>query len=213
MPRLDGKPAAVGALGVIEQVGRLPGGEPAAVVRAVARGRIGVGTTGPGAALRGQRRRDHGEAAPPEAQVLGALWVEATILDTDQAGGAGDHPEGTRGRTAELAREYQALVTTLLQQRGAWQVVDPVQPSTTSPRSPTTPATPPSSPHPEAAAAGDRRPGRPGWRSCRPGPGEHLAEQDVAESIPKDVQEGVDRQQREFLLRRQLEAVRKELPS
>ena len=40
---------------------------------------------------------------------------------------------------------------------------------------------------------------------------EHLAEQDVAESIAKDVQEGVDKQQREFLLRRQLEAVRKEL--
>ncbi|WP_016907452.1 endopeptidase La, partial [Streptomyces xiaopingdaonensis] len=40
---------------------------------------------------------------------------------------------------------------------------------------------------------------------------EHLAEQDVAESIAKDVQEGVDRQQREFLLRRQLDAVRKEL--
>lgn len=33
----------------------------------------------------------------------------------------------------------------------------------------------------------------------------------MAESIAKDVQEGVDRQQREFLLRRQLEAVRKEL--
>jgi ATP-dependent Lon protease len=33
----------------------------------------------------------------------------------------------------------------------------------------------------------------------------------VAESIAKDVQEGVDKQQREFLLRRQLEAVRKEL--
>src|SRR5690606_1031986 len=40
---------------------------------------------------------------------------------------------------------------------------------------------------------------------------DHLAEQDVAESIAKDVQEGVDKQQREFLLRRQLEAVRKEL--
>jgi ATP-dependent Lon protease len=40
---------------------------------------------------------------------------------------------------------------------------------------------------------------------------EHLAEQDVAETIAKDVQEGVDKQQREFLLRRQLEAVRKEL--
>src|SRR5690606_26909429 len=40
---------------------------------------------------------------------------------------------------------------------------------------------------------------------------EDLGGQDVAESIAKDVQEGVDKQQREFLLRRQLDAVRKEL--
>ena len=40
---------------------------------------------------------------------------------------------------------------------------------------------------------------------------EHLAELDVAETIRKDVQEGMDKQQREFLLRQQLAAVRKEL--
>lgn len=40
---------------------------------------------------------------------------------------------------------------------------------------------------------------------------EHLAEIDVAETIRKDVQEGMEKQQREFLLRRQLAAVRKEL--
>ncbi|MFZ0757412.1 MAG: endopeptidase La, partial [Trebonia sp.] len=40
---------------------------------------------------------------------------------------------------------------------------------------------------------------------------EHLAELDVAESIRKDVTEGMEKQQREFLLRQQLAAVRKEL--
>jgi ATP-dependent Lon protease len=39
----------------------------------------------------------------------------------------------------------------------------------------------------------------------------HVAELQVAESIRNDVTEGVDRQQREFLLRQQLEAIRKEL--
>jgi ATP-dependent Lon protease len=39
----------------------------------------------------------------------------------------------------------------------------------------------------------------------------HIAELQVAESIRNDVTEGVDRQQREFLLRQQLEAIRKEL--
>jgi ATP-dependent Lon protease len=59
VPRLDGKYASVGTWGVVEQIGRLPGGEQAAVVRGTSRVRIGAGTTGPGA----------------------ALWVEATVLD------------------------------------------------------------------------------------------------------------------------------------
>ncbi|MBL7493656.1 endopeptidase La [Frankia sp. AgB1.9] len=180
-PRLDGKYAAVAALGVIEQVGRLPGGEPAAVVRAVGRARIGTGSTGPGA----------------------ALWVEATILE----------PTGTTptGKLAELAREYKALVTTLLQQRGAWQVVD----SVTSIDDPSALAdTAGYAPYLtaaqklellEAADVTTRLEKVLAWTR------EHLAELDVAETIRKDVQEGMDRQQREFLLRRQLEAVRKEL--
>ena len=39
----------------------------------------------------------------------------------------------------------------------------------------------------------------------------HVAELQVAQSIRNDVTEGVDRQQREYLLRQQLEAIRKEL--
>ena len=40
---------------------------------------------------------------------------------------------------------------------------------------------------------------------------DHLAELQVAETIRNDVSEGVDKQQREFLLRQQLAAIRKEL--
>ena len=40
---------------------------------------------------------------------------------------------------------------------------------------------------------------------------EHLAELDVAETIGNDVREGMEKQQREFLLRQQLAAIRKEL--
>ena len=50
-PRLEGRWPSVGAEGVIEQVGRLPGGELAAIVRVVRRVRIGAGVTGPGSAL------------------------------------------------------------------------------------------------------------------------------------------------------------------
>src|SRR2546422_2575271 len=51
VPRLDGRYAKAGTVGVIEQIGRLPGGQRAAVIRATDRVRIGSGTTGPGAAL------------------------------------------------------------------------------------------------------------------------------------------------------------------
>src|SRR5215472_5351078 len=59
VPRPDGKYSPVGTLATIEQVGRLPSGERAAVVRGTARVRIGSGTVGPGQ----------------------ALWVQGTVID------------------------------------------------------------------------------------------------------------------------------------
>src|SRR5450432_4226933 len=90
VPRVGGAYGAYGLLAVIEQVGRLPNGEPVAVVRGLQRARIGAGVSGAGA----------------------ALWVQATTID-DTA--ATDH-------TRELAAAYKAVVVSILQQRGAWQV-------------------------------------------------------------------------------------------
>ncbi|MBP2338477.1 ATP-dependent Lon protease [Saccharothrix coeruleofusca] len=179
VPRLDGKYAKVGTLAVIEQVGRLSGGERAAVVRGESRVRIGTGTTGPGA----------------------ALWVEATVADES----APDE------RTRELAREYRGLVTTILQQRGAWQVVDSVQQ-----------VDEPSALADLAGYASYLTDEQKVWlletsdvaqrlEKLLEWGREHLTELDVAETIRKDVKEGVERQQREFLLRQQLAAIRKEL--
>ncbi|TDD35461.1 endopeptidase La [Nonomuraea terrae] len=179
VPRIDGRYGAIGVRAVVEQVGRLPGGEPAAVVRGVDRIRVGTGTTGPGA----------------------ALWVEAETID---AVPVGEHAQ-------ELAKEYKALATTILQKRGAWQVVDQVNqiddPSVLADSSGYTPwlTTAQKVELLEAADPADRLARLIEWSR------EHLAELDVAETIRKDVQEGMDRQQREFLLRQQLAAVRKEL--
>ncbi|SDJ79294.1 endopeptidase La [Nonomuraea jiangxiensis] len=179
VPRIDGRYGAIGVQAVVEQVGRLPGGEPAAVVRGVGRARVGTGTTGPGA----------------------ALWVEAETMDTVPAG----------ERAHELAKEYKALATTILQKRGAWQVVDQVNqiddPSVLADSSGYTPwlTTAQKVELLEAADPADRLARLIEWSR------EHLAELDVAETIRKDVQEGMEKQQREFLLRQQLAAVRKEL--
>src|SRR6476660_4672272 len=50
-PRLSDRYPVYGVIAEIEQLGRLPGGAPAAVLRAVARAKIGSGVSGPGAAL------------------------------------------------------------------------------------------------------------------------------------------------------------------
>ncbi|MEV6984787.1 endopeptidase La [Sphaerisporangium sp. NPDC051017] len=179
VPRIDGKYGAVGVTAVVEQIGRLPGGEPGAVVRGVERVRVGSGTTGPGA----------------------ALWVEATRVETIPAD----------GRAEESAKEYKALATTILQKRGAWQVVDAVNQiedasvlADSSGYAPwlTTAQKVELLENPDPT---ERLAKLVGWAR------EHLAELDVAETIRKDVQEGMEKQQREFLLRQQLAAVRKEL--
>jgi ATP-dependent Lon protease len=180
VPRLaDRGLAGVGTLAVVEQVGRLPGGQPGAVVRGTSRVKIGSGTTGPGA----------------------ALWVEGTVVEETGAG----------PRAEELAQQYKSLITSMLQQRGAWQVIDAIQQLT------------------DASAIADRAGYSSylsttqklqlletsdlverlelvvGWAK------DQLAELEVAESIRKDVSEGMEKQQKEFLLRQQLSAVRKEL--
>lgn len=179
VPRIDGRYGAIGVQAVVEQVGRLPGGEPAAVVRGVNRARVGTGTTGPGA----------------------ALWVEVHTIDPVQPG----------ERAQELAKEYKSLATTILQKRGAWQVVDQVNqiddPSVLADSSGYTPwlTTAQKVELLEAADPADRLAKLVEWSR------DHLAELDVAETIRKDVQEGMEKQQREFLLRQQLAAVQKEL--
>ncbi|MFJ2032055.1 endopeptidase La [Streptosporangium sp. NPDC087985] len=179
VPRLDGRYGSVGVRAIVEQVGRLPDGEPAAVVRGVDRVRVGTGTTGPGA----------------------ALWVQATVVEAVQAG----------ERAEELAKEYKALAATILQKRGAWQVVDAINqmddPSALADSSGYAPwlSTPRKAEILQIADPADRLAMLVEWSR------EHLAELDVAETIRKDVQEGMEKQQREFLLRQQLAAVRKEL--
>ncbi|MEV7024390.1 AAA family ATPase, partial [Kitasatospora sp. NPDC093558] len=188
VPRVDGSYAAVGTLAAVEQVGRLadgPGtiGQPAALVRAVRRVRIGAGTTGPGA----------------------ALWVETTPFRESSVG------MPVAGRAAELVKEYKALSTQWLRKRGAWQIVDRVAqiegvgeladnigyaPFATAEQKLKVLLEADQVARLEYALTLLR---------------DHLAEEEVNDTIRKDVEEGVAKQQKEFLLRRQLEAVRKEL--
>ncbi|KUO11612.1 endopeptidase La [Streptomyces sp. DSM 15324] len=182
VPRIDGTYASTGVLGTVEQVGRLADGDPGALIRGRGRVRIGAGTTGPGA----------------------ALWVEGVRVDQEV-------PEPLPGHVADLVKEYKALATAWLRKRGAWQVVDRVQAiddvSALADNSGYSPFLTTEQKVELLETADPVARLKLATQQLR----DHLAEQDVAETIAKDVQEGVDKQQREFLLRRQLEAVRKEL--
>ncbi len=178
-PRLDDRYAAFGTVATIEQLGRLPGGKPAAVLRAETRARIGHGVTGPGT----------------------ALWVQAELVEDAPA----------TERATELAAEYRALVIGVLERRNAWQIIDSVKQVD------------------EPSALADLS----GWASYLTAEQkreiletpdvearltqliqwtrDYLAEVEVTDKIRDDVREGMDKRQREFLLREQLAAIRKEL--
>ena len=178
-PRLDDRYPSYGVLATIVQVGRIPGGGTAAVVRGERRAHIGTGTSGPGA----------------------ALWVEVTEV-TD--------PEPD-DETRKLAGEYKKLLLAMLQRREAWELVDVVNKLI------------------DPSALADMA----GYASYLTGvqkrqlletenvaerlqtlidwTGDHLAEVEVNDKIAEDVRDGMEKQQKEFLLRQQLAAIRKEL--
>ncbi|MGW0250209.1 endopeptidase La [Nocardia goodfellowii] len=178
-PRLDNGYASYGVVATIEQVGRMRGGAPAAVLKAERRAKIGHGVTGPGA----------------------ALWVEAEPVES----GAAD------GRTKELAAEYKKLVVSVLQRREAWQIIDAVNqlddPSAIADTAGyasylTAEQKRELLETPETAA---RLTLLIDWTKA------HIAEAEVTEKISDEVRENLEKTQREFLLRQQLNAIRKEL--
>ncbi|MFL6128363.1 MAG: endopeptidase La [Mycobacteriales bacterium] len=179
VPRLDGAYAAVGTVAVLDQVGRLPGGEPGALLRGTGRARVGHGVTGPGA----------------------ALWVEATPVE----------PSPATEKTRELAAEYKTVVEAILQARGAWQLIDSVRGIGDPGQLADTAGYAPyldvgqKARLLETVDVEERLTLLLEWSRA------HLAEAEVTAKIRDDVRESMDKTQREFLLRQQLAAIRKEL--
>ncbi|MDT8909821.1 endopeptidase La [Amycolatopsis sp. PS_44_ISF1] len=124
---------------------------------------------------------------------------------------ADDVAETTDDRSAPLAAEYKAVVISVLQQRGGWQMIDAVQqieePSAVADLSGNAPYlnTDQKIELLNALDVSARLEKALEWSRA------HLAELEVSDTIRKDVADGMEKQQKEFLLRRQLEAIRKEL--
>src|SRR5215813_11279446 len=150
------------------------------------------------AVIRGVSRARIGSGVPGPGA---ALWVEAQILD---------EPEPT-GRTRELAREYKALVTSVLQKRGAWQVIDAVERMTDLSELANSAGYAPWLTLAQKAEVLRTDDLEERFELLAAWARDHLAEQEVNDKITEDVREGIEKGQREFLLRQQLAAIRKEL--
>jgi ATP-dependent Lon protease len=160
-------------------------------------GRI-AGGSGAAAVVRGTRRAHIGAGANGPGA---ALWVEVTEVD---------EPDAT-DEVRALAAEYKKLLLAMLQRREAWQIIDFVNQLT--------------DPSALADTAGyasyltqvqkrqlletpdvaERLKVLIEWT------GDHLAEVEVTDKIAEDVRDGMEKTQKEFLLRQQLAAIRKEL--
>jgi ATP-dependent Lon protease len=160
-------------------------------------GRI-AGGSGTAAVVRGEGRAHIGAGTTGPGT---ALWVEVTEVVEDEA------PEAT----VALAAEYKKLLLAYLQRREAWQIIDFVNQLT--------------DPSALADTAGyasyltqvqkrqllETPDVTERLRALIDWTGEHLAEVEVTDKIADDVREGMEKTQKEFLLRQQLAAIRKEL--
>ncbi|MET0567038.1 MAG: endopeptidase La [Acidimicrobiia bacterium] len=181
VPKVGDRFARVGALARVESTGALPGGTQALVVRATGRARLGAGVVGTGSGLWVTAERIAEAPATDEAKALGAE-LRATLRALFEH--LGDRQ--IRGILRSVDADDPGGLADLV---GWW-------PELTTDRKIELL---------EMVDVTDRVRLVLGWAK------EALAENELVEKISHDVREGLDQQQREHLLRRQMEAIRKEL--
>ncbi len=159
-------------------------------------GRIAGGGTA--AVVRGERRAQIGAGASGPGA---ALWVEVTEV-----------PEAeTTDEIKALTAEYKKLLLAMLQRREAWEIIDYVNrltdPSALADTSGYASYLTNAQKRQllETVEVAERLRVLIDWTS------EHLAEVEVSDKIAEDVRDGMEKTQKEFLLRQQLAAIRKEL--
>ncbi|GAB7002888.1 endopeptidase La [Nocardioides sp. AN3] len=182
-PRLEDRYASYGAIAVIDRVGRTQS--------------FNGGSGGPAAVLRAESRARIGSGVTGPGA---ALWVEVEPVT-----------ETVTDHARELAEEYKRLVVAVLQRREAWQVIDQVSRLTEPGQIADTAGYAPYLSDDrkrellETPDVEERLEKVIGWTR------DHLAEAELTDKISEDVREGMEKSQREFLLRQQLAAIRKEL--
>ena len=181
VPRIDDRYARVGTVAKVEDSGELPSGLRAVVVRGLHRAVVGIGVPAPTGS---------------------ALWVQAEPVPADLEPSA---------RARELAREYRAVVENILDHRGAGGLAEALRGITDPGTMADTAGYSPDLSFEqkvevlETVDVDDRLEKVLAWAR------ETLADLTLKERIQTDVADGMEKTQREFLLRQQMAAIRKEL--
>ena len=180
VPRVDSRYARVGTVGKVEDVGSLPSGMEAVVIRGLHRATIGAGVPGTG----------------------DATWVQVE---------PSPDPSETTERARKLAREYRAVLESIVESRGVPQVAeflrgiqDPGAMADTAGYSPDL-SFEQKVEILETLDVEQRLEKVLAWSR------EILGELSLKDKIRQDVREGMEKTQREYLLRQQMDAIKKEL--
>ena len=183
VPFIDGRYASVGVVAEVAERGELPGGMAAVAVRGVERARLGTAVPGTGR----------------------ALWVEVELVGET----VGDADDPTTA--VELAREYRAVVENILVSRGVGRLAEGLPDAADPGRVADLAGYSPDLSLDQKVAVLETVDVVERLRMVLAWAREVLADITLRERIKSDVEEGMERTQREFLLRRQLESIRKEL--
>src|SRR2546427_1392525 len=177
----EGRYARVGTVARIEEMGRTPGGTTALVIRGLHRAVIGSGIAGTG----------------------DATWVQ---IDPQP-----DPTEGLSPRTQELAREYRATVENILDARGVSQIAEFLRGIDEPGMLADTAGYSPDLSFEQKLEVLETLDVEKRLEKVTEWAKQTLAEVAVKDRIRSEVAEGLDKRQREFILRQQLEAIKKEL--
>src|SRR5277367_346625 len=149
-------------------------------------------------AVRGDQRATIGTGVPGTGD---ALWVEAEPLDDGEATPA----------AIEVAREYRAVLENILLNRGARQIAAQLREITEPGRLADVAGYSPDLSLSQKVEVLETIDVEARLRLVLGWARDTLADLTLRDRIKNDVEEGMEKTQREFLLRRQLEAIRKEL--
>jgi ATP-dependent Lon protease len=180
VPRVDSRYARVGTVGKVEDVGSLPSGMEAVVIRGLHRATIGAGVPGTG----------------------DATWVQVE---------PSPEPSETTERARKLAREYRAVLESIVESRGVPQVAEFLRGITDPGAMADTASYSPDLSFEQKVEILETLDVEQRLEKVLAWSRDILGELSLKDKIRQDVREGMEKTQREYLLRQQMDAIKKEL--